>query len=87
VVHVTAAEEATMAKIKCHEAVADALRAMGVETVTTEIAGRKHPRVLWSDRGGSIRGIVTCTSTPSDRRSLLNCISDARRQVRLARGE
>jgi hypothetical protein len=75
-----------MAKQKIHDAVADTLVQMGVEVVTVDTS-RRHPRVLWSDRGGTLKGIITCSSTASDYRSILNAVATARRQVRLARGE
>lgn len=75
-----------MAKVRIHDAVADALRAMDVESVTIDLS-RRHPRILWEDRGGSIRGIITVPGTASDRRSLLNNITMARRIVRQARGD
>ena len=74
-----------MAKVKIHDAVADTLVQMGVESVTVDTS-RRHPRVLWSDRGGTLRGIITCPSTSSDHRSLMNAVTLARRQVRQARG-
>lgn len=67
-------------------AVADALVAMGVESVTTD-RSKRHPRVLWSDRGDTLRGIITVPGTASDRRSLVNNVTMARRLVRQARGE
>lgn len=75
-----------MARPDIAAAVADALVAMGVEQVVTDRT-RRHPRVLWSDRGGALQGIVTVPSTASDRRSMVNNITMARRLVRQARGE
>lgn len=75
-----------MAKQTIHGAVADALRVMGVEAVTIDLS-RRHPRILWEDRGGTIRGIIVVPGTASDRRSLVNNVTMARRIVRQARGE
>lgn len=63
-----------------------ALVEMGVEHVVVDLT-RRHPRVLWEDRGGVLRGIVTVPGTAGDRRSLLNNIKMAQRLVRQARGE
>lgn len=82
-----------MAKQDIASAVADALIQMGVESVVIDRSHR-HPRVLWADRissmapgRGPIRGIITVPSTASDRRSLVNNVTMARRLVRQARGE
>lgn len=75
-----------MARQDIAGAVADALVAMGVESVVID-RSRRHPRVLWSDRADSIRGIITVPGSASDRRSLVNNITMARRIVRQARGE
>ena len=75
-----------MARQDIAAAVEEVLVAMGVESVIVD-RSRAHPRVLWSDRGGTLRGIVTVPGTASDRRSLANNVAMARRLVRLARGE
>ena len=74
-----------MAKLSIMDAVADALLEMGVESVTIDRT-RNHGRILWSDRGGELKGIITVPKTPGDRRSLVNNITMARRIVRTARG-
>lgn len=66
------------------EAVASALREMGVDEVQVDRT-RRHPRVLWRDRGGAIEGIITVPGTASDHRSLLNNVRMAQRLVRQAR--
>lgn len=68
------------------DAVADALRDMSVQEVKVD-RSRRHPRVLWRDRGGRIEGIITVPGTASDHRSLLNNVKMAQRLVRRARGE
>lgn len=74
-----------MAKVRIHDAVADALRAMDVAVVTIDLSHR-HPRVLWDDAGKSgQKGIITVPGTSGDRRALLNNITMARRIVRAAR--
>jgi len=75
-----------MARQDVAGAVADALVEMGVEHVAID-RRRSHPRVLWEDRGGTLRGIVTCPGSASDRRSMINCVMTARRMVRQARGD
>lgn len=75
-----------MAKQDIAAAVADALVQMGVEHVVIDRT-KRHPRVLWTDRGGALRGIVTVPGSASDRRSLVNNVTMARRLVRQARGE
>lgn len=75
-----------MARQDIAGAVADALVVMGVEQVVIDRSHR-HPRVLWEDRGGTLRGIITVPSTASDRRSLVNNVTMARRLVRQARGD
>jgi len=65
-------------------AVRTALVEMGVEHVVVDYQ-RRHPRLLWEDRGGLLRGIVTVPGTPGDHRSLLNNVRMAQRLVRQAR--
>ena len=72
-----------MARQTIHGAVADALREMGVEKVIVDLT-RRHPRVLWEDRDQ--RGIITVPGTASDRRSMVNNVTMARRIIRQARG-
>lgn len=74
-----------MAKTDIARAVRDALVEMGVEHVVVDY-GRRHPRVLWEDRGGTLRGIVTVPGTTGDHRALLNNVKMAQRLVRQARG-
>lgn len=75
-----------MAKQDIARAVASALVALGVEHVVVDRT-RRHPRVLWEDRGGSLRGIVTVPGSSGDRRSEINNVKMAIRLVRQARGE
>ena len=65
--------------------VADVLLEMGVESVTIETQGRSHPRIVWSDRGGTIGGRITVPSGRNGGRSVKNNIVMARRLVRQAR--
>lgn len=74
-----------MARESIVKSVRDALVAMGVEHVVIDLSHR-HPRVLWEDRGGTLRGIVTVPGTTGDRRALLNNVKMAQRLVRQARG-
>lgn len=75
-----------MSKPSIAKAVRDALVAMGVEHVVIDL-GRRHPRVLWEDRGGRLRGIVTVPGTTGDHRALMNNVKMAQRLVRQAREE
>jgi hypothetical protein len=73
-----------MAKQDIAEAVASAIREMGVRDVSID-RSRRHPRVLWSEAGGQRRGIITVPGSASDHRSLLNNVKMAQRLVRQAR--
>lgn len=75
-----------VAKTDIAKSVAQALVDMGVEHVVVDNT-RRHPRVLWEDLGGTIRGIVTVPGSAGDRRSLINNIKMAQRLVRQARQE